>query len=969
MANKTVKITKKPTLKVKGLGAPYVSSGHAFSAIWAVPNDLVKSSSSKRATTLGVKWTLGMQKTPNTSSASVNKSTTSSEIDLDRCICGWKSRKQYNRNSFYPLASDNKLTSLSISVRGNNKKGKGKWATQSRTFAVPEPPTIDEISLNTANGVLTTTIRAAETVDGLEYKERYDTGYKRTVYTSSGSETTSMQYFTGTEATVTYDAVAYKGLTDDNYIKVTWEAISRGYAGDSTPATRNIYLAYPAAPTIQGVDVTNVSGSGDGRVTVKINTNQSETHPVEGVKLQYAKNTDYTEPSQVPDSAFEDSGIEDNGDCTALTMPVSLFEQERGKHSWVRVKSYNLDESVLYKYSDYREVKDLFEEAPSAGSADVDVLSVESGEDGESAVVTLGWNKDGTDEFTGTELSWSDDSNSWKSTKDPDHYEFTWSDGQLTDSSVTPAVTYHDSAKITIMDLTRDKMYYVKARRYLEGDTTTYGAYSKQDAHVTPTNAPSKVVPRCPQAIADGEPLGVYWSFGGGGLQTKWRISDGQHNLADGEGSIGFAQIDAKTISIYKVNGKITFKVWVTTGGGEKDSDEVTVNIIPKPTLSIANLPDPLTTNALTFRATCSRDCDLAVTVTSRGKTGQTPQGIKNQVAGDTIYSELIEHIPWNNNVATIALPQGLDFWDGGDYDISITAIDREYKLRSEELKSKFTVGWARKAVNPDDFVTVTPLNDYVDGEHRQAVKITLTPPTGSDASDSYEIYRMDGLNAHLIGRDLPLTLEVIDEYAPIGGSARRISATTENPSEEGWYEYDSTTSTYIATDDETVVASKDYYECDELFYRVAIRTPDGDADFTDKPYAYPSDNIRVDWSGGSLELPYGNTVGDSYKKDVEFRRHMDGTIDGYWNEGVERTGSYSSNVIQLIQPNEINLARELARYAGAVFLRTPNGSAYTADVQVTDLSVKNKAVTAIALDATEIELTEEFMLPSEDEE
>ena len=111
--------------------------------------------------------------------------------------------------------------------------------------------------------------------------------------------------------------------------------------------------------------------------------------------------------------------------------------------------------------------------------------------------------------------------------------------------------------------------------------------------------------------------------------------------------------------------------------------------------------------------------------------------------------------------------------------------------------------------------------------------------------------------------------------------------------------------------------------------------------------------------------MPYGNSIGDNYKKSVEFRQHMDGSVDGYWNQNIERGGSYSSSIIKLIQPREVNLARELARYAGAVFVRTANGSAFTADVQVTDLSVKNKAVTAIAVDATEVGLTEEFMLES----
>ena len=151
----------------------------------------------------------------------------------------------------------------------------------------------------------------------------------------------------------------------------------------------------------------------------------------------------------------------------------------------------------------------------------------------------------------------------------------------------------------------------------------------------------------------------------------------------------------------------------------------------------------------------------------------------------------------------------------------------------------------------------------------------------------------------------------------------------------------------------------------DELFYRIALRTVDGDVHYADVSYTLASDTIRFDWQGGTLELPYGLSIGDSYKKSVEFRQHMDGSVDGYWNPNIERSSSFNSSIIKLIQPEEINLARQLARYAGPVFVRTKNGSAFVADVQVTDLSVKNKAVTAIAVDATEVGMTDEFMLPS----
>lgn len=964
-----VKIKGAPKKTVSNLCAPYLSSSSTMTAEWNVPNDMIKVSYKYRATKLVAKWTIGMNNTPNSLSNALETSATSDSINLDRFFV---ENVEYGRSSFYPN-TDNKLTAVSVSVKGKNtykKKGKtktgdGKYVTQTRQFEVPVEPTIDEISLNTTSGVLSTTIRAGE---GNEYQERYDTIYTRTVYTSSNNTSVPTNgNSTSSEISVSYDAVAYKGLTGDNYIKVTWEALNRGYAGDSTSAERHIYLARPKPATIKGEPTVTGDTTGTGNVTVYIDTNDEEEHPVYGVKLLYAKNTDYTDASQLQISDFDESGIEDNGDCTALTMPRSLFEETRGKHQWICVKSYGADESALFSYSEFVEVEKMFKELPSASSATVDIISVESGSDGESAVVTLGWNKNGTDEYTGTEISWSDDKNSWKSTKDPEKYEFTWSDGRY---PATGTLQYNDSAKITIMDLSRDTMYYVMARRYLEGDTTTYGAYSSQE-DVTPTNAPTSVVARCDPTIAVGEPLGVYWTFGGGGTQTSWRISDGTHNIEEGSSTNGFAQISAEKISQYAVNNSLSFKVYVTTGGGEKDSNQLTVKVISKPTLSVT-ASDTLTTNALSFTATTSRPCDLSVTVTSQGTSGQTPQGFKAQLAGDTVFSDVFDKnkLTWSNNSTTVHLPV-CDFWDKAKYELSVTAIDSQYDLRSESVSKTITVNWARKAINPDSYVTLTPIDDTVDG-HLQGVRITLTAPANTQTGDVYDIYRMDGSNANLIGYGFPLTYSEVDEYAPVGGKATAISTETEgystmNPSVEGWYELSG--NIYVISTDTTVNASKTYYEVDELYYRVAFRTADGDTAYTEKAYAYPYEGIRLDWQGGSLELPYGTSIGDSYKKDVEFRQHMDGSVDGYWNPNIERTGSYSSSIIKLVQPEEINLARQLARYAGPVFVRTDNGSAFTADVQVTDLSVKNEAVTTIAINATEIGITDEFMLVNEEEE
>ena len=44
---------------------------------------------------------------------------------------------------------------------------------------------------------------------------------------------------------------------------------------------------------------------------------------------------------------------------------------------------------------------------------------------------------------------------------------------------------------------------------------------------------------------------------------------------------------------------------------------------------------------------------------------------------------------------------------------------------------------------------------------------------------------------------------------------------------------------------------------------------------------------------------------------------------------------------------------------------RTPEGTAYEADVQVSDMSGTNNKIMAIAIDATEVSVTDEFLLPT----
>jgi len=1314
-------IVAKPSLAVQGLGAP-TRNGTKMNAAWNIPADLISNKKGDRATGYNIYWYLGIPgNDPSKVLQVASAGTKTSQVDLNNF---WVGRTKYDRESFYPNTK-NKLSYVSVKVAPKNAKGEGgKPTTATRNFEIPRVPTISGFTFNNETGVISVTIT---TDPGNDYKERYDTKYKMTVTDTRQNKTWAQidDKSTNTSITLSYNIRNYQELTWDDYVKVTVTAYARGYAGASATASKTAYVSFPQKTTIEDVAVTGKTGQ--DKCTVLIKTNSTTEHPVDRVRLEYLANCIYDTAESIPSGeSWTESDIIDDASCTAMSISVSNLIPERGHYTWVRVVSWHYNENVLYRVSDYMRVTELETPAATAADDEITILSASPGEDGRSIIVELGWNADGEDDSDGTELSWADEEDTWKSTRTPDSFMFEWSDGPVT----VGQITYQDSATITIKDLQEGTRYFIRARRYMEGETTEYSPYSNTSTAIT-SETPETIVATCDRYVAKGHSLAIYWTFSGNGVQKEWQVvaEDGTV-IANGDDSMTTTQISSSRLESLVTDNSLSFTVQASTGGNFVVSDMQTVTIVDNPELDItgsslvhvheeaerefsgeivtfepdsnetiksltativpqqsgsgtpspenvreisgwesvsvdvsgknlfdkdnaqvinayianglinggsafksiyipckpntiytisagtytrpagllytdelptvgvsvygdtttktvttganamylvayvynsnvdtytlqdvlnaiqielgttatsyepydgqtitttlpttvyggtvdvvrgtltvdkgfvtfdgssdelyvagsygmafrAYLPsdlkpttnsrelaglvsnqmtevtqastwgtvgtgaliantnqlyfklandltdiselrtylasnpvqivyplaepqtytltpqtintlagvnnvwaesgavyvklsettkdeDQLQTNNLSLEFTSNRLCDLIVIVTSQGAVGQFPAGIRRQTAGDTIHSAVYSP-EWteDNDVftASINLPTGLDFWDLGRYTVSVVAIDRETGLRSAETTASFAVAWAKQAVDihatttyalstdtavdedktyytydsttesylpvedpvgdedPSEegwyeatvtnYITLTPIDEIDDtGYHRQAVQIALIPPPGAEETDLYDIYRLTGDGAVLIGESFPLTCTTTDEYAPFG-------------------------------EDMT------------LNYRVALRTIDGDVSFADFEYVQDSSHLRFDWATGFVEYPYNLSIGDSYKKDVEFRSHLDGGIDGYWNQNIERQAKLSTDLIWIEQQDVIDKTRELARYAGPVYVRTPEGTAYEADVQVTDMSGTDNIIMAVAIDATEVDVTAEFLLPT----
>ena len=685
---------------------------------------------------------------------------------------------------------------------------------------------------------------------------------------------------------------------------------------------------------------------------------------------------------------------------------VSLYELNPSTTYFIRAQRYSSgaegNMSPVYSFT-----------TPSAPTASSDswcnILSCEGGVDGKSAKVVIGY--DGN--RTGCEVTWSDDPNAWESSKQPSSMNATWTDAEnqsgyvlTTDTEVIESKTYYTrsgsgteqdpyvytevaspstsalstyyerewaaTCTVYLSDLAEGATYYVRARTYHDGDSTTYSEYG-ETAIVTPISAPSQVVLTAPSAIARGETIDAYWTVGSDIDQAEWHvhpIDESQEgdarkmrnvSLANGEGSLCRAIIPPER---YGDAESVTFYVSAGCGGGLTDSNEVSVGIADVPACEVC-CPPVLTAQPATFEAyTDDPSCTLLATCYSRGITIAAPDGNRDQRDGDAVWTDSLapawELATWGDTALISELEAALEaaedaledtdptdevayanaehavevaqaaldahpaagevymtevtlptceLADTGEYRIEAKAVERVAGLASEPAEARFSVAWAHQAPVPEA-VELT-----VDVEKR-TVNIEFTPSNGAIAGDCYDLYRQTPTGHVLVASGLALDTEALDAYAPFG----------------------------------------------DRHYRVACRTVDGDFAFADFGYSLPANVLRFDFDGEAVELPLDLKLTDSYTKDHDVRKHSNGSIGGYYEPAISRSGSYSTDVCRFTEPEQIRKVRLLGEHAGACFCRTAEGMAFQCNVDVSGIDLAyNSGAVPIKFNVTYEDMTDEY--------
>ena len=871
--------------------------------------------------------------------------------------------KPYDRNRYYPKTSK-KCTGIKIGVQGVNGYGayddsyqRGPIVYQTFAFKAPQRPTCSFSGWNENSSYRAEYSINANPADEDETKnnrERYDTRYRilrQDNLPGSGyaKKKAVRDWTTATAETVDGNQGSDNrilGLADGQWLEFTLEAYSRGMAGDSSTHTAKLVASRPARATIKSVKVSAVD-TVKGVVTVKC-TIPSDTHRwTTKAKLQRLKDVDHAlAASQVAAlSGWEDvSGmvqIDDlykdaTWDSSFVDSVSAAYPTSTNRKTWYRVVTEN---DLYFGDNAYMsapvEAKQLYRKQTATNDR-VYVESLSTNADATAVRALIGWPND---DSTGTEISWSVHEDAWESSEQPSTALITWKDA-------TSQGNYANSASFTIYGVEQGQEVYVKARRYYQdddGNIVDYSAYATAASDTmwpyVPAMPPSEVQLIAPAFVPRGADVPLTWTFKSDAPQTAWVVYavtettendvtsiTSREGVLSGEDSFGACTVPADMLS----GDSVKLTVSITTGSEWAESQVAEVMFADAPALEVtypsANDPDYQTTWPLLLEQPMALYCQsdtgddlLHVRVLSNGVSYDMPDGSYSQAEGEPVFDAWLQPA-WGESdgsyYTVAALPSDVPFVDVGVYTWEATAQNATTGLLSETQSGQVKVRWAHQAHMPGDETSITV---YADA---RAAEITPAPPSNVSPSDVLDVYRMTPDGIDLVAEGVRYGSALMDNHAPFG----------------------------------------------EGTYRIATRTVDGDVAWRDVEYSLPCNNLRFDWDGRSVELPYNIVRQDSWSKDFEQRAHLDGERVGFWNAGASRSASLSTDMVKFSSKADQALVRDLATYAGPVFVRLPNGCAYQANVDVGGMDESyNSSVVPVSFNASQVMLTDAFRIaPSE---
>lgn len=349
----------------------------------------------------------------------------------------------------------------------------------------------------------------------------------------------------------------------------------------------------------------------------------------------------------------------------------------------------------------------------------------------------------------------------------------------------------------------------------------------------------------------------------------------------------------------------LSCRVRAASGRYSDWSNPVSVYCPASPSLDFATLPDQAITDGVmsalgVVGISCTADnstgqYSLSIIRAADYHVDRPDDGIYDGYEGETIWTQ---SGGYNGGAYTVTYEIEKDdligeLDDGAPY-LLIGSLTDEYG-QTATAQMPFKVNWAHKA-------SIAPPSVKSD-QRLMAVRITPTKPDGWVDGDVFDIYRITVDQPELIVRDGEYGTTYVDPYPGFGNlCGHRVVAKTA-------------TGSYI--DEDNAIAWRDlYYD-------------DGDV--------IDSNSMVIDANGVRIELPYNLELTNKWQKDFKRTSYLGGSVQGDWNPAVLRDLTAKTVIVKNQDTGELMDLRDLAAYTGPAHIRTPDGSSFACDIQVTE--------------------------------
>ena len=229
---------------------------------------------------------------------------------------------------------------------------------------------------------------------------------------------------------------------------------------------------------------------------------------------------------------------------------------------------------------------------------------------------------------------------------------------------------------------------------------------------------------------------------------------------------------------------------------------------------------------------------------------------------------------------------------DGAVYDLIATVSDELGQKAS--VSQRFRVKWDVQPGMPDAVVAIDT--------NEQITKI-IVYAADSETTDTFDIYRLSADRPEKIVEDGTFGTVYVDPYPAFGalGGHRIVEKSKYND--------------YITEDNQLAWLDLDEADGDILNYT----------------------GVVIEFGGEKILLPSNNSLDNSWSKDFSRTVYLGGSVQGDWNPGVTRDLTISCDSVKIRQLNQIAMIRDLAEWPGICHVRTPDGSSFNANVQVSE--------------------------------